>query len=431
MTAATDTGDAALLETLAHGAFNYFIENVNPVNGLVADTNRTASPCSIAVTGFALTAYTIGVERGWIGPSRAIELTLAALRFFWNSPSDETASTTGYKGFYYHFLDMQTGLRVWDCELSIVDTAFLITGMLASAAYFTADSAEEIEIRDLVDKIYRRVDWQWAQNGGTTLTQGWKPGSGFLHYGWEGYNEGTIIYLLGLASPTFPIDTRDYEAWTVTYQWENIYGHDVLYAGPLFIHQFSHAWVDFRGIRDRFMIEKKSDYFENTRRSTYIQRTYCQSNPRRFQGYGENCWGLSAGEGPNDLLFHINGYRRPSFGYSARGTPHGPDDGTVAPASITASLPFAPEIALPALNHILETYPTVRSNDRLSTGVNPTARAADGSVWISDGHFGLDQGITLLMIENYRSEFVWKLTKRCPAFLTGLKQAGFTGGWLK
>jgi hypothetical protein len=227
--------DDELLGQLQKAAFNYFVEHADPTTGLVADTSREGSPASIAVVGFALSCYPIGAERGWIARADAATQTLKALRFFWNSPQGPGADATGYKGFYYHFLEMRTGQRVWQCELSPIDTTLLLAGMLTAAAYFTARTAEEAEIRALAEDLYRRIDWRWAQNGRDTVAQGWKPECGFLHSGWHGYSEATILYVLGLASPTFPLPATSFAAWTSTYQWENIYGYDFLYAGPLFI----------------------------------------------------------------------------------------------------------------------------------------------------------------------------------------------------
>ena len=260
--------DEVLLDGIEHAAFGYFRQTVNPANGLVADTTRDHWPCSIAVVGFALSVYPVAVERGWMARAEAVELSLAALRFFRDSDQSGTPDATGYKGFYYHFLDMQTGIRVWRSELSMIDTALLIAGALTARMYFDAEDAREAELREIVDQLYRRIDWRWAQDGGRTIMQGWKPECGFLHYGWEGYSESIVLYVLALGSPTHPPGPHTYKAWTATYQWENLYGVDFLYAGPLFMHQFSHAWIDFRGIRDRFMREKRCDYFENSRRAT-------------------------------------------------------------------------------------------------------------------------------------------------------------------
>ncbi|MEO6959892.1 MAG: glucoamylase family protein, partial [Burkholderiaceae bacterium] len=292
-------GDDDLLDCLQRAAFGYFLHAFNPANGLIADTSRENSPCSIAVVGFALSIYPIAVQRGWMTRADAIERSLAALRFFRDSDQSGQPEATGYKGFYYHFLDMHSGARVWRSELSMIDTALLLAGALTAASFFTADTDKETKLRELVDVLYTRVDWCWAQDDKPTLRQGWKPECGFLHYGWDGYNEGIVLYVLALGSPTHPIKSNNYAAWTATYQWENLYDIDFLYAGPLFIHQFSHAWIDFRGIRDRFMSEKRCDYFENSQRATQVQREYARRNPHSFRGYDEDCWGLTACDGPS------------------------------------------------------------------------------------------------------------------------------------
>jgi len=229
-------------------------------NGLVADKARADEPpwggeaaASIAAVGFALAAFPVGVERAWITRTVAVERTLAALRFFWKSPQGKQRDATGYKGFYYHCLDMMSGRRHGDCELSTIDSTFLFAGMLAAAAYFHRDSKEEQEIRTLADAIYRRVDWRWAQDGAATVTHGWKPESGFLKYRWEGYDEALLLYVLGLGSPTYPLPEESYAAWTATYEWKEIEGHEFLFGSSLFTHQFSHLWIDFRGIPDAFM----------------------------------------------------------------------------------------------------------------------------------------------------------------------------------
>ena len=422
--------DEDLLDSFQRAAFGYFLQNRNLANGLVADTSRKNAPASIAVVGFALSCYPVGVERGWMARADAVACTLATLKFFWDSPQNSGPDTTGYKGFYYHFLDMSSGKRVWDCELSLIDTTLLLAGMLAAAMYFDRDTPGETEIRRLADALYRRIDWHWAQGGQATVRQGWKPDSGFLHYGWEGYSEATILYVLGLASPTHPLPPKSYSGWSATYQWENIYNYDLLYAGPMFIHQFSHAWIDFRSIRDGFMCEKNSDYFENSRRSACAQREYAQRNPHGFKGYGENCWGFAACDGPGFETRLIGGRQRQVFGYAARGIPYGPDDGTIAPWSALASLPFAPEISLAALRHFCATYPDATRDNRLPSAFNPTLPGEGPAGWVSEGYFGLDQGLIVMMIENYRSQMIWKLMRGCPWIASGLRRAGFAGGWL-
>src|ERR1700693_2383344 len=422
--------DEELLDRFQRAAFGYFLEQFNPANGLVADRSRAGAPASIAVVGFALSSYPVGVERGWIARAAAAQRALATLRFFWNGPQGEQPDAIGYKGFFYHFLDMQSGRRVWQSELSLIDTALLLTGTLTASAYFTGNNQNETEIREIADALYRRVDWRWAQNGRATLSQGWKPECGFLHYGWEGYSEASILYVLAIASPPHPIPANSYSAWTTTYQWENLYGYDFLYAGPLFIHQFSHAWIDFRRIQDGFMREKSSDYFENSRQAIHIQREYALRNPHDFRGYGENFWGLSAGDGPTPGRLRIGGIERRFFGYTARGVPYGADDGTIAPPAALASIVFAPEMALAAIRHFCDHYPEIVNEYRLPSWVNSTLFRNGSKCWISDGYFGLDQGIVVLMIENHRSQLIWKLMRQCPYIGNGLRNADFRGGWL-
>ena len=422
--------DIALLDQFQRAAFDYFLNNVNPCNGLVADKSRERSPASIAVVGFALSCYPVAVERGWMDRAEAAARTVVTLRFFFNSPQSEMPDVTGYKGFYYHFLDLATGKRAWQSELSLVDSTLLLAGILMAGVYFDKNVQSETEIRELAEALYRRMDWHWAQNGKSSVSQGWKPECGFLHYGWEVYDEAAILYVLGLASPTFPLSHDSFQTWTSTYQWENIYGYDVLYSGPLFTHQYSHAWIDFRGIQDQFMREKKCDYFENTRRAIYLQQEYALRNPQEFKGYGENCWGFTACDGPGPKMLSVDDRDRRFLGYAARGVPFGPDDGTIAPSAALASLPFTPDIALSAVHHLCERYPKMISEYRMPSAFNPTVPGMNSQGWISEGYFGLDQGITVLMIENYRSQLVWKLMQQCPYIAKGLRKAGFRRGWL-
>ena len=422
--------DDELLDQFERAAFDYFLQEINPHNGLVADRTVHGAPASIAVVGFALSTYPIAVERGWMGRSEAATRTLVTLRFLLNSDQSGLPNATGYKGFYYHFLDIESGKRVWQSELSVVDTAFLITGVLAAKTYFNQRVQSETEICALADALYRRVDWRWAQNGKSSVAEGWKPECGFLHYGWEGYDEASILYVLGLASPTNPLSDDSFLTWTSTYQWENIYGNSFLYSGPLFTHEYSHAWIDFRGIQDAFMRDRKCNYFENTRRAIYVQREYARRNPHGFKGYDENCWGLTASDGPGNKTMKIDGRVRHFLSYAARGVPFGPDDGSIAPSASLASLPFAPEISISAIRHLCEQYPEVTRRYRLPSAFNPTMTENDPRGWISEGYFGLDQGMVVLMIENYRSQLVWNLMQKCPYIRKGLSRAGFKNGWL-
>ena len=423
----------AELEKLQHDSFKYFLLETNPANGLVIDKTEADWPASIAATGLALACYPVSVERGFMSRAAAVRRTLTTLRFFWNSPQGPEPDATGYQGFYYHFLDMQSGRRAGRCELSTVDSAFLLAGALAAGMYFAANTPDEREIRILADALYRRADWQWAQNSGATVTHGWKPENGFLKYRWEGYDEALLLYMLGLGSPTRPLPESSYTAWASTYRWEHCYGYDYLYAGPLFTHQLSHVWIDFRGIQDHFMRDKGIDYFENSRRATYVQQQYAIDNPLKFAHYGGHCWGLTASEGPGPDSINVAGIERQFFGYVARGVPYGPDDGTIAPWAVAASLPFAPEIVLPVLDYCIHDVKLTESNRYgFKASFNPTYPAASGNPhgWVSPWHFGLNEGPTVLMIENYRTGLLWQLMRKCPYIANGLRRAGFAGGWL-
>lgn len=419
-------------DALQRVSFDYFVHETNPLNGLVLDKTVEGSPASIAAVGLALSAYPVGVERGFMMRGEAIRRILATLRFFRNSVQSTEPDATGYKGFYYHFLDMKTGKRVWKCELSTVDTAFLLAGMLTAAAYFAGDAADEREIRALADELYRRADWRWAQNGGATVTHGWKPESAFLPYRWQGYDEAMFLYLLALGSPTYPLPAESYAAWTSTYEWRKVYDDEFLFSGPLFTHQISHIWIDFRGIQDEYMRGKSIDYFENSRRATYVQQRYAIENPNKFDGYGEHCWGITASDGPGETTRTIKGQPRHFFGYVARGAPDGPDDGTIAPWAVVSSLPFAPEIVLPALRYFEDIKLHVSNPYGFKATFNPTFPETSDPTryWVSPAHYGLDQGPIVLMIENFRSGLLWRLMRQCPYLVNGLRRAGFSGGWL-
>ena len=420
------------LHTLQRDTFAYFKKETNATNGLVPDSTRPGSHSSIAAVGLALAAYPIGVERNFISREEAVERVLATLRFFWQSPQGTAPDATGYKGFYYHFLQMDSGRRAWNCEVSTIDSTILIAGALAAATYFDQENDQEHEVRTLADNLYRRMDWLWALNRNGKVSMAWEPECGFLPWCWEGYNEAILLHVLGLGSPTYPLPAETYPAFTSTYVWKEIYGREQLYAGPLFIHQLSHLWIDFREIQDDFMREKEIDYFENSRRATYTQQQYAISNPREFRGYSKDIWGITASDGPGPAQFDVDGISRTFFDYEARGIPFGPDDGTIAPWAVVASLPFAPEIVLPTLQSFNNAYPEMTSEYGFKCSFNPTfaGEEQDEKGWISKGYYGLDQGPVVIMIENYLSGFLWTLMKRCPYLVTGLHRAGFKGGWL-
>ncbi|MBV9697541.1 MAG: hypothetical protein JO005_11490, partial [Gammaproteobacteria bacterium] len=261
-------------------------------------------------------------------------------------------------------------------------------------------------------------------------SQGWHPEGGFLHYGWEGYNEALLLYVLALGSPSRPLTPSSFAGWTLTYQWERMLGEDVLYSGPLFTHLFPHTWLDLRGVRDAFMRQKRTDYFENTRRSIAVQREYCERNPRRFAAYGRDLWGISAGDGPTGEGVREFAQDNRHFGYMARGIPFGPDDGTLCPWAMLACLPFAEEAALEGTRALLRRYPAVCPQGRFSSGFNASV-VHGGRPWLSRGWYGLDQGLLVLMLENARSGLIWQLLRDSPHVRRGLRRAGFQGGWLQ
>ena len=430
--------DNAFLDSLQRDTFRYFWATGNPENGLVPDRAPTPAFASIAAVGFGLTAYLVGIERGYVTRAKAADRTLKTLYFFANAPQSENATgVTGYKGFFYHFLDMKTGERFKQVELSTIDTALLLGGILSAQTYFDKDTPVEIEIRQLAEQIYRRVDWTWIQPRKPYVAMGWHPEKGFIKADWKGYNEAMLLYVLALGSPTHPVEADAWSAWTKTYDWATFEEQTHVNFDPLFGHQYSHVWIDFRGIKDLYMAQKGIDYAENSRRATYANRAYCVKNPAKWQDYGSNIWGLTACDGPKDTT--VAG--RKFFSYRARGAAATQivDDGTIAPTAAGGSIAFAPEICLPALQAMKTKYGAKLYGEYgFRDAFNPTyrypSRFANGSTangWFDIDYLGIDEGPILLMTENARTNFVWNLMKRNPHIRKGLERAGFTGGWLK
>jgi hypothetical protein len=435
------------LVDLQERTFRFFWDTANPENGLIPDRYPTPSYSSIAAVGFGLTTYPIGVERAYITRAQARQRVLATLRFFHRArQSPDARGATGHRGFFYHFLDMKTGERFGDSELSTVDTAILLAGALVCQSYFDSADPEEVEIRSLADSIYRRIDWRWAQPKPPAISLGWSPEEGFLKYDWRGYNEAMLVYLLALASPTFPVSTRAWTEWTSTYDqhWGTFFGQEFLSFPPLFGHQYTHVWTDFRGIHDQYMRRRGLDYFENSRRAVYAQQAYAVANPRRCQDYGATIWGITASDGPADIVVEdVNG-RRVFRSYTARGIDVAGkrDDCTLAPTAVVASLPFAPEIVVPATlemhrrfgQHIYAKYGFLDAYNRSFTFAFDFrlrhGRQVPGFGWVGDDYVGIDQGPILAMIENYRSGLIWRVMRKNRYLRRGLEQAGFSGGWL-
>jgi len=445
--AAAPPATAGLFADIHQRTFRFFWERSNPANGLMADRWPTPSFASIAATGFALTAYPIGVKHGWISRALARERTLATLRFFWTAPQgDAPSGFSGYKGFFYHFLDMDRGLRFRQTELSSIDTSLLLGGVLFAGQYY--DRPEEAEIRDLAAKIYARCDWRWfqQQDAQKRVSMGWHPESGFLERPWFGYTEGQILYILALGAPEHSLDRDAYDGWCSTYaeSWRGSGDTRHLAFGPQFAHQFTQCWVDMRGIRDATMREAGFDYFENSRRATYWQRDYAIRNPGKWVGYSKDIWGLSACDGPGDVQATVDGTRRQFIGYAARGPiglPDGLDDGTITPYAAIASLPFAPEIVEPAARALHARYGSaIYGQYGFLDAFNPSFTFAGlphdhGSItatagWVDSDYIGIDQGPIVAMIENQQSGLIWDAMREHPAIRRGLQRAGFTGGWL-
>ena len=436
----------ALVDDLERRTFAWFWDSANPANGLVPDHHPGESFSSIAAVGFGLTAYGVGVERGYVTREQAVERTLATLRFLDKAPQNASEDdATGYHGFYYHFLDMDSGKRFgrW-VELSSVDTTLLLGGVLFAQIYYDRDTPAERRIRALADRIYRRVDWPWMQARPPLISMGWTPGGAFIPSDWRGYNEGMLVYLLALGSPTHPVSPDAWKAWLSTNDrtWGAFHGQTFLNFAPMFGHQYSHVWVDFRGIRDAWNRRHDLDYFENSRRATYSQRSYAIANPGHWTGYGANVWGLTASNGPGGIIVE-QGDRRLTFeGYTARGAglDYIADDGTIAPTAAAGSIAFAPEIVVPALETMKRRYgasiygrygfvdafnPSFHTRTELRTG-----RLVPELGWVDTVQLGIDQGPIVLMIENWRSDFVWNVMRRNPYIRKGMEKAGFTGGWL-
>jgi hypothetical protein len=432
------------LDTLQSRTFDFFWETTNASNGLTPDRWPEPPFSSVAAVGYALTAYPIGVERGYVSREQARERTLTTLEFFWNAPqSDARSGVTGHWGFFYHFLDMDSGYRFQQVELSTIDTALFLMGALTAQQYFDGQGETEARIRALADSLYRRVEWDRMQLPGGTISMGWKPSEGRFDYGYEGYDEAMLLYVLALGSPTHPVDASVWPAFTSTYDWTSFYGYEHVNFAPLFGHQYSHIWIDFRDIQDPYMREKGIDYFENSRRATLAQREYAIDNPDNFGGYGENVWGLTASDGPGNTTVTVNGREREFRGYWARGAAKGDirDDGTIAPTAVGGSVPFAPDATIQALKTMRARYgaplfdeygfhdafnPTYSLDELPPDGGHMTPKG-----WVDDDYLGIDQGPILTMIENHRTGLVWELMRENPYIVRGLCRADFSGGWIE
>jgi len=386
--------DEQLLDEIERAAFLFFWEQAYPKTGFVKDRaktggNDTYTVASVASTGFGLTALSIGDTRGYKPASEIRERVRITLQ----STLDRSE---GHNGFYYHFVDWETGKRAWKCELSSIDTALLLCGVLTARQHFHSDQ----QIVDLANKINDRVQWKWMLNGGETLSMGWKPESGFLDARWSHYCELMMMYLLGMGAPSDPLPAATWKAWSrpaYTYQ-----GITYISSGdPLFTHQYSQAWFDFRNKRDAY-----ANYFENSVKATKAHKLFCLSLKKQFPDYADNLWGITSSDSEH--------------GYVAWGGPPamGPIDGTVVPCAPGGSIAFCYDDCLPVLR-TMRTAPGVWGRYGYTDAFNPR------NSWINPDVIGIDVGITMLMAENHRSGFVWKTFMTAPEVQKGMQAAGF------
>ncbi|WP_044101912.1 glucoamylase family protein [Neolewinella persica] len=424
------------IDELQRRTFNYFWETALPGNYQIPDRWPTKRFSSIAATGFGLTAYLVGVERGYVSRAAAAERTMLTLEKLWSLPQGaEESGIAGYKGLFYHFLTNDEALRYKNVELSTIDSGLLMAGVLSSQVYFDGNTDHEKRIRELADQLYRRVEWDWALNDAGRISMGWHPEKGFIKADWNGYNEAMVLLVLAMGSPTHPVPDNAWEKWSENYQWGEYQGYDHLNFSPLFGHQYSQMYIDFRGIRDDYMRKQDSDYFENSRKATLANRAYCMENPTGFVGYGPNQWGLTACDGPGGLDTLYNGNPVKFRAYWARGASGRDvrDDGTIAPTAVGGSVPFAPEETLAALDQMWTThYDSLIGPYGFKDAFNlsfPDQERPDG--WFDVDYLGIDQGPIVIQLENHRSGLVWELMKKSPYIRKGLERAGFTGGWLE
>ena len=421
--------DSTFLDSVQYRTFRYFIDETNHKNGLVRDRTQDWSVASISATGWGVMAWAIGAEHNWISREKARELTLNLLNFLLNSEQSANKDATGYKGFYYHFLNMETGKREWNSELSTIDTAWLLAGIRFAAQYYNKDNDKEKQIREIADSLVNRVEWDWTiiqksrhEGHENLIAMGYKPEEGLGDFGWYGYTEALYLYILA-AGTNLSNPLKAYSQWQSGYKWEEPYkglGHVIF--PPLFGHQYSFMMIDFRNLADDYMKKKGIDYFENSKRATLSNREFCIQNPNGWVGYDSLTWGISACDGPGD--FKQDGKK--FYSYAGRGAT-GPndfyfDDGTLTPTAAGGSVPFAPEICIATLKNMYDKYGSkgLWGKYGFKDAFNLTLN------WFDKDYLGLDEGPILIMIENYRTGLIWKYAMKDPIIQKGLSRLGIT-----
>ena len=382
-----------LLNDVEQTSFLFFWEQASPKTGMVKDRcnvhkDDQGIASSIAATGFGLTALCIGEKRGFISNAAVLERVLVTLRFLWKK-------LPNHRGFFYHFANPETGERMFDSEVSSVDTAILLCGVLTVREHF-----RHAAVAQLADLILNRVDWSWLSEDTSLLTHGWTPEVGFLPSRWDYYSELMMMYLLGMGSSAHPLPPETWNAWK-----RLIFEYDGMrYIGsfaPLFVHQYSQAWFDFRGKRDKY-----ADYFQNSDIATEVHRRFCLELSKQFPDYSDDLWGITASDS--------------EYGYVAWGGPPatGPIDGTVVSSAAGGSLPFLPAATLRVLKTIRNRYPSAWSKYGFVNAFNPLKN------WYDSDVIGIDTGITMLMAENLRTGFVWSTFMKSPEAQRGMARAG-------
>lgn len=379
--------DAALIDAIARETFDYFWHEADLETGLIRDRSTESSPASIAAVGFGLAALPVGVERGWISAGEGLESATVTLNTFLSG------GVQGEHGFFYHFVDMQTGERVWNSELSSIDTALLAAGALVAGQYFGG------EVQAAANELYERIEWDWMASGGEFVTMGWTPESGFLDAAWDHFDESMLLYALAIGSPTHPIPASVWNDWA-----RPLHRADesiVLPGDPLFVYQYPQAFLNLRGLEDAY-----ANYWNNTARACERHHAYILENQDDYATYAHGAWGLSASDGPE--------------GYRAYGASPVNNDGTLAPYASAACLPFTPEIALDSLRALLSAY-----GERVWREYGFVSAVNEAEGWYSRDHIGIDEGDILLMLANAQDGLVWDLFMSHPSVQAALDAMGF------
>lgn len=420
---ALSSDDEAMLDSIQYKTFLFFLNENYPEVGGVKDKSSSDAPISIAATGFGLPSLAVGVERGWMSRDDAVDITLQTLKFYIDAQDNPERA---YKGFYYHFFDNETGNRKWNCELSSIDTSILMMGIIFARNYYDRDTEQEKEIRDLAEKLLENLDWSIfnmgpQSNHPNTISMAWTPEKGTTNWGWHGYTEGLFLYILA-AGTGIDNPMQHYQGWLNSYKWKTPYPNlSHVTFPPLFGHQFSHTFIDFRGLTDQYLKEKGISYFENSRRATLTQQQYAIENPKGWKGYDAYTWGFTATDGPGPIA---NFDDKEFEGYAGRGS-SGPDDtvgedGTIGIYAPISSLPFTPELSIKTIKNINEVMgDKIWGKYGYYDSFNQTAN------WISDDFFGIDQGPLLLMIENFRTGMIWNYVMPDPVIQNGLETLKF------